>query len=496
MKSDRFKEKANTFNVILRSQNINLNDLKKKIDKYSGKFLNILERVLLEELRNMLPTGFAKINIRNHNYCKNKHQKILQNVDLSDDDSCLSELEDEIMKTCQVNQYRTPVRQSSNTSMTEEKVEKPSKPKANDIFIIKKEIKEEVKTIPLIMPTTSEVDLNLTCANSSSFEKDNNSIKSVINVNSNVGLSGFKNFIEESQNCSLFKPIMYLNGNNDEKMDIDSEHLYSTNSITSLESVAQVKVDPRQDPSSNYNAYRRKFIPPVNKFKEKLKDQVPFLKDFNPKFLKKENIDKKILRKFRNFVKQIYKDSKDYLMNFDIEFWKDFSNLNLLPPMKYSDAFMMQQIEFKSFNIKYMLWLFSKSGTVELYRDFSAKQGNELLQSFIDAYDLTNTKEEGIVGKLKYYIDNIPNIYSTKTRKLSIDNGSLYNFSVTTHLQSEDVLDHYLGDFKNTNNTFRLNNFENIVYPSRCGKDAEDYNNEGGFNFDMNCSMDSIQSVE
>jgi hypothetical protein len=447
MKSDRFKERANTFNVILRSQNIDFNDLRSKIDKYTEKFLKNLEKVLTEEIRNFLPTELSKVNLSMKNYCKNKHQKILQKLDVSDDDSCLSEIEDEIMKTCQ-----TPKDGCSS--------------KKNDIFLIKKEIKDEVISLK-----------ETTVGNENSFH--------IGEVSGPIGFAGFKDFIEVSQKDTIYKPLLYITENRE--MDIDSDCKINVpvhNTICST-------IDPKLDISSNWNHYSRKFIPPVNKVKDRLKDKVPFLRDFNPKFLKKENIDKKILRKFRNYVKAIYKDFREQLGCFDIEFWKDFSNLNLLPPMRYTDVY--SEIEFKSFNVNYMQWLFSKSGTVELYKEFVNKIGHDLLQNFIDSYDLMNTIEVGIVDKLKFYIYNIHEIYADK-RKKYLENGSLYNFSMTTQLQSEDVLEHYLGDFHN-NNTFRLNNFEPILYP-RCGKKFTDDLKEGAFNFDMNCSMDSIQSVE
>jgi hypothetical protein len=460
VKSDRFKERANTFSVILRSQNINFNDLKNKIDKYTEKFLKNLEKVLTDEIRNFLPTELSKVNLSMKNYCKNKHQKILQKIDVSDDDSCLSEIEDEIMKTCQT------LKEGNNNKTAKVK---------SDIFFIKKEVKEEINSQGSLSCLGSQKETTIGAESSFNFSD---------------GLSGFKDFIEVSQQDSVYKPLLYINDHRE--MDIDSDcNMISVRPVHNSNTINTI-IDPKLDPSSNWNYYSRKFIPPVNKAKDRLKDKVPFLRDFNPKFLKKENIDKKILRKFRNYVKVIYKDSRDQLVPFDIDFWKDFSNLNLLPPMRYTDVYA--EIEFKSFNINYMLWLFSKSGTVELYREFAGKLGHDLLQSFIDAYDLLNTSEEGIVDKLKFYIHNIHEIYADKTRKRSFENGSLYNFSITTQLQSEDVLEHYLGDFQN-NNTFRLNNFETILYP-RCGKKFTEEQNEGAFNFDMNCSMDSIQSVE
>ena len=60
------------------------------------------------------------------------------------------------------------------------------------------------------------------------------------------------------------------------------------------------------DPNSNFNNFTRKYEIKTNP-KKRFRDIHPFLKTFNPKFLKKENIDKKIFRRFRKFVKALYK---------------------------------------------------------------------------------------------------------------------------------------------------------------------------------------------
>ena len=65
------------------------------------------------------------------------------------------------------------------------------------------------------------------------------------------------------------------------------------------------------DPYSNYNNFTKKYKVKINQ-KKRFRDIHPFLKSFNPKFLKKENIDKKIFRRFRKFVKAYYKEKKKF----------------------------------------------------------------------------------------------------------------------------------------------------------------------------------------
>jgi hypothetical protein len=170
---------------------------------------------------------------------------------------------------------------------------------------------------------------------------------------------------------------------------------------------------------------------------------IPFLRDFNPKFLKKENIDKKILRKFRNFVKsfmendlssKIYsringKEELQKAITIESEkyknliFLKKFYKQNLLPPMNYCDDDNNISIEFKSFNTNYMLWLFSQDGVSEIYKLFTDNLGNEILNDFVQSYnlDFVNKKNEiGIIQTLKDYIFSIEKIYTNSKAKSSL----------------------------------------------------------------------------
>ncbi len=161
------------------------------------------------------------------------------------------------------------------------------------------------------------------------------------------------------------------------------------------------------DSYSNFNKYSRDYFPKMTFKNERFKNSDPFLKNFNPKFLKKENIDKKIFRKFRNFVKEKFqKEPNNIIFSFESEFWKNFCFTNLLPPMKYKDY------EFKSFNTKYFLWLFSRFGSVNLFKQFIEEKGNLVIENFINEYNLENSTEINIIEKLKEYLNRIPIIYS------------------------------------------------------------------------------------
>lgn len=206
--------------------------------------------------------------------------------------------------------------------------------------------------------------------------------------------------------------------------------------------------DPKKDPSSNFISLSRKVVPKIEKV-ARLKNQIPFLKSFHPKFIKKENIDKKILRKFRKVLKKDVKVT-DIKGNIDFDFIASFVLKNLLPPMKFEET------EFKSFNTKFLVWLFSKNGMEEIYERFVNEYGVSLWASFVETYNL-NEEEPEIIDSLLYYIKNMHLFYTTKFESNISETGSnKYSFS---QMCSEEILESILGiDMKsnwNDNETMR-----------------------------------------
>jgi hypothetical protein len=121
------------------------------------------------------------------------------------------------------------------------------------------------------------------------------------------------------------------------------------------------------------------------------------------KFTKRENIDKRVLRQFRKFL--ICQKDKTNLS----EFWKTFVNVNLLPPVKYTNHILKEDIDFKSFNINYSIWLFSHRGGCELYKQFLTREMEKIMNMFKDV--VKKSYENG--KELRNYIENLAFIYST-----------------------------------------------------------------------------------
>jgi len=147
-------------------------------------------------------------------------------------------------------------------------------------------------------------------------------------------------------------------------------------------------------------------------FKEKVR--IPYLKKFNPKSIKREEIDKKIIRKFKKYLKDKMR-SKSFLHHFaGLSFWKDFTTNNLLPPMVYKEN--NEEIEFKSFNSNFIVWLFSKNEAKNLYNKFLDDNKDELLESLKQMIKVTITDDIIIeLTNIFEYVQCFADIYSVYT---------------------------------------------------------------------------------
>ena len=270
--------------------------------------------------------------------------------------------------------------------------------------------------------------------------------------------------------------------------DIKEKNINENNSTENIKEIKNYKkYDIFSDPFSNYNNFTKKYkvktIP-----KKRFRDIHPFLKTFNPKFLKKENIDKKIFRRFRKFIKLLYKENKNSpIFSKNELFWKKFYFKNLLPPVKIvlnND----QLIEHKSFNTQYLLWLFNQEGTTELFKLFIKSESEKVINEFVTEYNLYKIKEPDIVEKLKEYINYIPEIYDSKNKKVIYEESKEV---CETGIFSEKKEDEntYLESIeteKENSNPFNLNfdfiekkNFKEFPY------DNNNFNYLGGNNFNI-----------
>lgn len=148
----------------------------------------------------------------------------------------------------------------------------------------------------------------------------------------------------------------------------------------------------------------------INAKNEKtLFNQLPFLSSFKPKYAKRETIDKKIIRHFRQFIinqNKLKKFTIDNSMK-DYSFYILLINGNLLPPLDFFDNTSNEKIVFKSFNSNYLLWFFSKQGIKDLYVKFTSTVGLALIEEISNYYELCEKDKK----QLENYVNNLPFIF-------------------------------------------------------------------------------------
>ena len=286
--------------------------------------------------------------------------------------------------------------------------------------------------------------------NENIFQQQNNNIF-LISKRKRTLFREIQKLFDQTQCNQIYQPLLHLNisftnfkakTETIPEQDDDNKTCLSNNETLS-ESIynnnnTYYTKDIYTDPYSTFNKYNRDYIPNTYQGNERYKNKVPFLKDFNPKFLKKENIDKKIFRRFRNFVRDNYHNFINMCFEYDHPFWDEFCYRNLLPPMIYIHPKTGRRREFKSFNTKYFLWLFNKKGTYVLFSLFSQQQGNDVLDNFIREYKLREIKEDNVIEKLKTYIYSIPKIYSMNCLGTNEETFCEYDVFVGKGFENED----------------------------------------------------------
>ena len=162
---------------------------------------------------------------------------------------------------------------------------------------------------------------------------------------------------------------------------------------------------------------------------KRYRDEHPFLKAFNPKFIKKENIDKKIFRKFRKFATIFYNDNKNSpIFRKNESFWKLFSSKNLLPPLKIQSK-NGNIIEHKSFNSQFLIWMINQEGMIEVFKKFIDKEMESIINHFILEYNLDKINDKNIIGNLEQYLKYIPEIYSPDKMISFGEDKEIYSFN-------------------------------------------------------------------
>lgn len=199
------------------------------------------------------------------------------------------------------------------------------------------------------------------------------------------------------------------------------------------------------DPNLNMNYLEKKVVQERIK-NHRYRNSNDFLKHFSPRFMKKENLDKKIIRRFKKYVRKSLtdiididnflkekaekrsqlgslkiindstiecslttEDTNEFFRNSiysSLQFSYEFSTKQYLPPFKN------ENIAFKSFNTKYLLWLFNDPIIRKLYEEFGEEYSQRLSDLITLEYNLI-TEEPIMCNQLPYYIKHMGLLYNT-----------------------------------------------------------------------------------
>ena len=230
---------------------------------------------------------------------------------------------------------------------------------------------------------------------------------------------------EHINNIILFKQIEkeeeHINNENKAIYNIINNEIKPCEDIKNKKIINFKKYNYLNDPNSNYNNLTIKYDIKKPLAVKRFRENHPFLKTFHTKFIKKENLDKKIMRKFIKFIKIYHSENKNsFIFQKNAPFWKKDNMQILLPPTKLVDN-NDNFIEFKSFNAQYLIWLFNQEGMSELYNIFIKKEIENIINDFIKEYNLSESKDNNIIEKLKEYLINMPKIYNSNLEKSSLE---------------------------------------------------------------------------
>ena len=273
-----------------------------------------------------------------------------------------------------------------------------------------------------------EDEIQQKCVDNNQENKENKETKETNNEKENaIEINGFNYFNNDNQingtksflfdndidSCKSSKKEYIIDTSTKNIPDIFNEDNFKNdcNSINNndihFEEINTNIIKPQIQNNKNENKKNNK--KKKNKNEETIYNQLPFLKSFRPTYVKRETIDKKIIRSFKNYITKGYKE-KRFIINEKTMDQNFFINLifgNLLPPLDFHDLNTNEYIKFNSFNCSYLLWFFSKKGVKEIYYQFYDEKGKDFINDMSAYYEITPEDK----SQLNNYIMNFPNIF-------------------------------------------------------------------------------------
>ena len=347
-----------------------------------------------------------KVNC-NHNTNLGKHGKNKKTND-EDDEKCdnneenddeldienrstkeeFSDFEDELQQKC-----------SDNVENKDKNIEKNNLNKINLSPFLNND-NENMEDID-IDPVSNNNPLFMNLSNSS-FSKNHKNSDDIFNSQEDENLNENEFIIDTSSknNQNLINEKVNYNEN---KINYINENPHQNKNNE------EISTNEKSDKNKNNKSKKKNKKKAKNKGEETIFNQLPFLNSFKPKYIKRETIDKKIIRTFKNYVVKEYRQKRFEInpSTMDQNFFINFVNGNLLPPIDFYDASTGEYIKFNSFNCSYLLWFFSKKGVKDIYNNFINEKGKDFINNLSDYYEISQEEK----NQLNSYIYNFPFIF-------------------------------------------------------------------------------------
>ena len=235
-----------------------------------------------------------------------------------------------------------------------------------------------------------------------------NSFSHIEEEEENIFIGNNKNeFIIDTSSKNLHNNLEEDKFNNNfNNFNANKEKTENQSKIQFEEINTNINVPKKQIEKKETKKYNKK---KKNNKEETIFNQLPYLNSFKPKYIKRETIDKKIIRSFKNYTIKEYKANRLVIDEkiMDQNFFINFVNGNMIPPLDFHDVNTDEYVKFNSFNCSYLLWFFSKKGVKEVYNQFINEKGKEFIDDLSQYYEISNEEK----NQLNSYIMNFPNIF-------------------------------------------------------------------------------------
>lgn len=164
--------------------------------------------------------------------------------------------------------------------------------------------------------------------------------------------------------------------------------------------------------------------------------------------IKREELNKRTLRKFRKYLGLLIKHQPKTTVSPKTNL---FIGNSLFPPLKYMGR------TFKSFSSKYMSWIFSEGEVISLYHDFIDMNIDDLVAYFESTYQIESPH---LKGNLREYLINLPLIYLENQLQAQdgiVKNSSIYSKNENSECyeisSSNDKIDTFSSGISEAKNT-------------------------------------------